>query len=169
MSSASRRSFREKDGYFRDVHEWLNVEFDAQDAVTKVDWSFTGMQGSLETQYMPQTMQNFLIPGNRLKGTISWRTLPEALELFNISDNQLSGSADFAHLPAKLWFLSISWNKFSGSVDLSGITQSIKQLKIARNRLRGTLDLNYLPANAIVNYDDDNFDTVKGVRGRSLS
>ena len=168
MSSAIRERFKDADGCFRDVREWSTLDFDANGAVQKIEWSYSGMQGSLETQYMPQTTQSFMIRGNRLEGTISWQTLPEALDLFNISDNQFSGSVDFSHLPPNLGFLSIAWNHFSGSVDLSGITQSIQQFKIARNRLKGVLDLNCLPEHATVNYDEAAFE-VKGYRKRSLS
>ena len=153
MSRASKRSFKDPTGEFRDVKEWLYVKFDESDAVNEIDWSYSGMHGGIETQYIPPTVRNFNMSGNRLKGTINWQTLPRALCRFCIDFNQLSGSVDFSHLPENLSELYIGWNKFSGSVDLAGITQSIRTLKFSGNRFSGELDLNHLPMEAKVSHD----------------
>ena len=167
MSRSKKRTFVDTDGHFRDIHEWRNVKFDANGAVARVDWRESGMRGSLETQYMPQTTQSFIIRGNFLKGTIGWRTLPAALEIFHISFNQFSGSVDLSGLPPHFEFLNIAQNKFSGSVDLSGIVRSIKKLTITQNQLHGMLDLSFLPEDTVFNFDEDAFE-VKGQRKSEL-
>ncbi|KNH08045.1 leucine-rich repeat protein [Perkinsela sp. CCAP 1560/4] len=129
-----------------DLCEWPGVKYrKRRDEVVEVAWSSLRLGGSLDMQWLPQTVVHFCASYNGLIGSSDLEKLPHGLKNFNLGVNNLSGTVRLHAVPKSLVRLNLKCNKLSGSVDLSGLPIGLKHVILYRNELCGSLDLTSLP------------------------
>ena len=176
---------RDPDGAFLDIHEWLGITLNASGDVDEIDFVRTdggfAEGGSIDFQYVPQTVTTLIIrlfqlsgtmetsqlpiglinlhvDNNFLTGTFDIKTLPEKIQSIDISVNDMSGSLAMDCLPAHVESFSAWSNEFSGTVNLSKLPASLSSLDIAENKLEGSIELrNVPPALQNISLNTNNF------------
>ena len=122
------------------------------------------LEGQLETSILPSVLDNLSVGGNRLKGTFDIKGLPKGMEYINIPANKLHGSLAMDCLPSPMEIFNAWDNEFSGTVNLTELSPMLKKLSLSFNRLEGPLVLlNVPPALKDVELHNNSFDTEKVV------
>ena len=148
--------------------DWMGVSCDENSRVTRINWSYMDLIGTLQWDYLCSTLQEFQVWQNGFSGNVPLNKLPAEMTKLEISCNAFSGELDFSHLPEKmdtiiltqnnfegcvdltrlpeaLTFFNINENNFSRSVCLSNLPSNLRLLGLARNHFTGPLDLQHLP------------------------
>ncbi|KNH05030.1 leucine-rich repeat protein [Perkinsela sp. CCAP 1560/4] len=103
------------------------------------------LSGSIDTVSLPRTLQIFRVEQNVLSGTFDTRGLPHKIEEVSIANNRISGSLNITTLPVGLRAFHASGNLMSGSLDMSSLPDGIKRLSLHNNSFTGVIDLLHLP------------------------
>ena len=148
------------DGSFLDVKQWEGLDFDSAGNITEIDFEYAvdyeliddeenepiiGPGGSMDLQWIPQSVTSFSVANNELEGSVDTQNLPRGLEKFNISYNEFSGEFSLAGLPKTLQLLNIQSNRLSGSLVLADLPRGMEKMFASRNRFTGELNLDDLP------------------------
>ena len=103
------------------------------------------IHGTLDTAYLPQTLQHLNVSINDLDGTINFKRLPQSLEHLDIRENDLSGSLALSDLPKTLKEFFANRNRFSGDISLNDLPPALDCLFIYGNSLTGSIKIEKLP------------------------
>ena len=148
------------DGTFLDVEQWEGLDFDSEGNITEIDFEcevdyeliddeenepLIGPGGSMDLQWISQSVTSFSVANNELEGSVDTQNLPRGLEKFNISFNEFSGEFSLAGLPNTLQLLNIQSNRLSGSLVLADLPRGMEKMFASRNRFTGELNLDDLP------------------------
>ena len=119
----AQKTFRHADKFFIDVCKWQNVvECDGDDNVVIVNFSWGFNPKPIPfmcLELIPPMIQSFILRSANASGTLETTYLPKTLEYFKIIQNKFHGTVDFAHLPQHLIEFSVHNNTFSGSIYIS--------------------------------------------------
>ena len=108
-------------------------------------WMWEDLHGTLETDHLPKSMEEFQLSSTKCDGSVNLTTLPPLIAKFKIRSNKFGGSCDLSTLPSTLQDLNIQDNKFSGTIVLDRLPSAMRNLDVCRNALCGTLDFSQLP------------------------
>ena len=126
-----------------------DVEFEEDGHLFAVDFSGYNLQGTLQLDFMPQSMLYFFVKGNKLHGTLDTSKLPRTLLELDISKNFFFGTIEWGDFPECARSISLSSNQFTGSVDLC-VLPNVYNLSIDRNAFMGRICLSSLPEALVV-------------------
>ena len=129
------------------------VDFDDNqfpfDCLPSQVWDFVvescSIHGTLDTAYLPQTLQHLNVSINYLDGTINFKRLPRSLETLDISKNDFSGSLALSDLPRTLKECGANRNRFCGYISLNDLPPALDYLYVDENSLTGSIHINKLP------------------------
>mmetsp|Transcript_20869 Transcript_20869/g.32553 ORF Transcript_20869/g.32553 Transcript_20869/m.32553 type:complete len:290 (-) Transcript_20869:73-942(-) len=128
------------------LSDWHGIRMSPTDEVTEIVWTSLALEGSLEFQWIPDTVITFHVYGDRFYGTVDWPALQESnVQRLNIGDNRLVGTFAVELLPNSIRFVAVSKNKFDGSLQLPQLPRNMTELFAYENNLHGTLQLTNLP------------------------
>ena len=193
---------KDSDGAFFDIQEWSVLRIDENGDIKGIQMngidSFylpgpsiktSGFQagGSIDFQYVPETVQflavrhmmlegvietsrlskfleSLAVEGNRLKGTFDIKGLPKEMGHISISNNKLHGSLAIDYLPRPMETFFAHDNEFSGTVNLTNLPPKLMKLSLYDNYLEGPLVLLHVPLTLVdVEIHSNRFDTEKVV------
>ena len=129
------------------VCKWRGVTCDASQQATKIIWTWMKLQGTLQWDYLPESVFRFDSSFCRLTGPVFLVALPPRLTYFNLERNIFIGELNLSDLPRILCTLWLNDNKFDGSVDLTLLPCGLEYLYLRNNQLSGAVDLSHLPTN----------------------
>ena len=153
----------------KDLSEWHSgITLNDSNEVTSIAMSYVWIEGSIELNWLPPTVERVVLPenyltgsldltclpdgctfvdlsGNRFSGTIDLTALPNGMKRMDLSWSRLSGTLNLEHLPSSMEGLEISSNAFTGTISLVRLPQSLRELDVGGNKLSGNLNLTQLP------------------------
>ena len=163
-----------RDHQYIPVRSWNGVHFAPNGNIATIDWSFSQyghfltcafdkggsidfqfipqsvldfrinnmeLHGTVDTSCLPPRLKRFAVRTNQLKGAFSLKGLPETIESLNISSNRMEGSLDLENCPQKAIYLRAKDNNFSGTLDFSNVSVSLKELDLSMNKFYGPIDV----------------------------
>ena len=142
--------FQDESGNFIDVEDWPGLTFEKDDTLVYIAWrtvlsKFFPHGGSIDTQWIPSTVESFDIHNNNLEGTIECAFLPPCLEILDCSKNQMSGSFSVGDLPRGMKRVRIEKNRFSGSLEVDALPPTVEYFIASENKFQGTLNFLNVP------------------------
>uniref|UniRef100_A0A7S4PCE6 Uncharacterized protein n=1 Tax=Paramoeba aestuarina TaxID=180227 RepID=A0A7S4PCE6_9EUKA len=78
----------------KEVSAWKKVSLDETGSTSAIDWSFSGLIGTLDFQWIPSTCHSFRTVFSGLKGSINLAYLPRVMKQLTISSNLFSEEID---------------------------------------------------------------------------
>ena len=146
----SKDKFIDASDEFLDISKWRKTKVDAAGNVREVQWhrpgsTFFNYGGTIDLQWIPDTVRNFNFRGNFLNGTFAAEYLPAGLRHFTASRNMLVGSLEAHLLPEWLVTFNVDENSLTGSVDFTKLPENLREIKLFENKLSGHADLSHLP------------------------
>mmetsp|Transcript_32613 Transcript_32613/g.44777 ORF Transcript_32613/g.44777 Transcript_32613/m.44777 type:complete len:241 (-) Transcript_32613:237-959(-) len=124
---------------------WYGVHCNAHSEIQQIDWSDASLTGPLQLRYLPESLEKFIVSGNKLCGQVSVSDLPPRLVFLRMDNNNFEGCVNFSALPEPLIRLSLDENMFTGKVCLTNLPKKLQKLYISDNHFSGELDLRQLP------------------------
>ena len=122
---------------FLDIHCWSILTFDANDKVDSIT-----IHQHLRFDYLNKTIRTHEFgPG----GTLNFDFVPESVTLIDITNSRYSGTVSTGRLPPGLLVLRINGNKFHGEFDTKALPKEIQIIVIANNAFHGSLAMDSLP------------------------
>ena len=145
--------FQDQSGNFLDVTDWFGVAHIDSDVAVYISWrgvfsAYFPQGGSIDTQWIPPTVESVDIHNNELEGTIQTALLPRCLEILDVSKNEMTGEFCVANLPSGIKRVRIEKNQFCGPIEVSALPQSVEYFIVSANKLSGTLDFSNVSSNA---------------------
>jgi hypothetical protein len=128
-----------------DIEKWEGVRLNENGDVTKITCVAMNLEGSVNVQWLPSTIERFQMDNNRLTGTIDLTSLPPPMKYIYLSDNHFTGTIDLCHLPECFQFLNLTVNNLNGTLNLENLPQSLYSLSLGHNEFSGTVSLVNLP------------------------
>eukprot|EP00009_Paramoeba_aestuarina_P000066 CAMPEP_0201509066 /NCGR_PEP_ID=MMETSP0161_2-20130828/2229_1 /ASSEMBLY_ACC=CAM_ASM_000251 /TAXON_ID=180227 /ORGANISM="Neoparamoeba aestuarina, Strain SoJaBio B1-5/56/2" /LENGTH=191 /DNA_ID=CAMNT_0047903913 /DNA_START=24 /DNA_END=599 /DNA_ORIENTATION=+ len=123
-----------------DIGSWFGVDRNASDEVTDITWGYFRMGGSVQLEWLPDTVTSVFLNNNRFEGTVCLTSLPVGLLKLSLSYNRFVGTIDVSCLPRGMIGLFLNNNMFEGETDFTQIPESLKLLWVSQNsQLSGTL------------------------------
>mmetsp|Transcript_6987 Transcript_6987/g.10593 ORF Transcript_6987/g.10593 Transcript_6987/m.10593 type:complete len:221 (-) Transcript_6987:59-721(-) len=130
----------------RPLKEWYGISFHYRTkGVFKIEWPMYELEGWIDLQYLPTTVDILNVSLNGLTGCIDLAVLPDSLTQLLLSGNQFSGSIDLTKLPSRMKKLDISDNKLTGCIDLTNIPSTMLEMNLDNNTFYGETDFSNLP------------------------
>ena len=111
--------------------------------------------GTVSTALLPQTLNTFVIHGNKFQGTIDLTCLPPALVTFRGRFNRFDGTINLESLPNKMQKLDLSGNDLTGTLCLTKLPLAMYTLSLNDNRFTGTIELKNLPPLDVLDLSDN--------------
>ena len=145
VENVQRTRERRKKRAAEDACAWKGVDCDADANVVSIEFSDSFKGGSVDVQYIPQSVKKFVAFGNNFKGSLDLRTLPKSLEVFDMSLNELSGELVLDVPQHRLQEIDLSQNNFHGSLRFDALPDTLIELRLSENLLSGSIDLASLP------------------------
>ena len=162
------KRLQDKEGDFNDACEWPGVQCNEEFAVTSMDFDNTdylrrcmadllgwdannsrelGLSpgGSMDLQWIPETVTDFRVSGLSLEGQVNTQWLPRELRQFTITNNKFHGEFVTSELPEHLETVRLSSNMLSGSLSLHTLPRFLVSFDASSNKFSGTLNLRKLP------------------------
>ena len=156
---------QDESGDFLAVEIWKGLTFDSKGNITKIDFESDfgynlfrgsdeeevdetptiGPEGSMDLQWIPQSVKYFNISDLDISGSVDTTKLPRSLKAFNISFNSFEGDFDMAGLPDKIEVLNIQHNALSGYLVLADFPRSLRRLYASHNAFAGEIKMEDLP------------------------
>ena len=149
------KQLKDAEGDFRDIELWKGLRFDAKGNVSEIDFEHNfdfDFFASSDEEADAYTEGTSLGPG----GSMDLQWIPESVTAFCIAYLEISGSVDTAKLPRKLEEFDISCNVFTGEFRMDGLPETMKGLNVKRNALSGQLILADLPRGIQMVYVSNN-------------
>ena len=138
--------FRKECGQYHKINRWSGLLLTSDENVKAISWSHYQLKGTIYFEWVPETVEKFVVDGNRLRCTINLYLLDRtALKTLNVDRNELHGSVDLTHLPQVMESLSLAVNQLTGSIDLTRLPDSLRLLDLRLNQLSGSVNLTKLP------------------------
>ena len=72
----------------KDIEEWESVEIEDGEVV-EIDWKKKDLKGSIHLEWLPSSVKELAVSGNRLAGTLDW-ALPTSMKELNLSVNKFT-------------------------------------------------------------------------------
>ena len=151
--------FKDCDGSFLDFNEWNGIFTDRKGMPTRIDWEAIAIHqegGTIQLDWLPETIQEFLCSLNGVRGTVTTKMLPLELQVFDVHTNALSGKFAIEDSPRGLTSIIINDNEFEGSLTLLSLPPKLEHLCASANKFSGSLDLGSLPQTLETLFLDDN-------------
>ena len=115
------------------------------ESVTSLQFGGLGLQGTLDTAALPRCMISLEIDGNNFRGKFCQSGLPRSMRNVGISYNAFQGPIDAAEMPRSMEVFWASANAFSGSINFRALPRFLKEFSVERNALSGEIDLSRIP------------------------
>eukprot|EP00009_Paramoeba_aestuarina_P010833 CAMPEP_0201523784 /NCGR_PEP_ID=MMETSP0161_2-20130828/20922_1 /ASSEMBLY_ACC=CAM_ASM_000251 /TAXON_ID=180227 /ORGANISM="Neoparamoeba aestuarina, Strain SoJaBio B1-5/56/2" /LENGTH=166 /DNA_ID=CAMNT_0047922993 /DNA_START=120 /DNA_END=620 /DNA_ORIENTATION=+ len=122
-----------------ELHEWWGLVMHKKTGVRKIAWSCFRMGGSIQLEWLPNTVVEAFFNDNSFEGTVTLLGLPESLQCLSVSHNNLSGTVDLMNLPENLREISLQKNSFEGDTDFSQLPASLKYIDVSDTKLEGKI------------------------------
>ena len=126
--------------------KWSGISCDEEGRVIEIKWYQFLLSGTLQWEFLPHTLNTFILNVNRLEGKVPFTDLPPKLLHLYMDGNFFHSKADFTALPDTIAYMVLRCNNFSGEICLTKLPQTLSWLNLARNRFSGPLDLTNLPS-----------------------
>ena len=156
---------QDANGDFMPIESWSGLKFDSDGNISEIDFDSNyganlfrdedepevdenppiGPGGSMELQWIPQSVRKFFMQEVRISGTVDTHKLPRRLEEFDISKNKFTGEFRTEGLPDTLRVLNIQMNNLSGSLSIAAIPRCMHRFYASYNNFSGEVNLNDLP------------------------
>ena len=144
----SKSKYKDNDGMYLDVCEWLGVRCDADGRVVQILINSKNVTGSLELRYVPPKVK-VLFPiclvASRLTGSADLTQLPEGMQNLSLSKNRFTGEIDLTQLPEGMYMMYLNNNQLTGEIDLTQLPEGMYSMYLNNNQLTGEIDLAHLP------------------------
>ena len=142
--------FQNADGDHLEACAWPEVSCNMAKDVESITFCLHGQAffpdgGTIHIDFIPQTVETFIVSENNLEGTCDTWRLPREMNSFFAHYNRLHGSFDLAGLPRDLFALSIAQNRFSGGLSIGDLPPQLTYFNAECNFFTGSLDLGKLP------------------------
>eukprot|EP00009_Paramoeba_aestuarina_P003334 CAMPEP_0201522622 /NCGR_PEP_ID=MMETSP0161_2-20130828/18394_1 /ASSEMBLY_ACC=CAM_ASM_000251 /TAXON_ID=180227 /ORGANISM="Neoparamoeba aestuarina, Strain SoJaBio B1-5/56/2" /LENGTH=217 /DNA_ID=CAMNT_0047921527 /DNA_START=21 /DNA_END=674 /DNA_ORIENTATION=- len=141
-----------------DLTKWPGLSYNDSGEIIGIHWQNYGLEGSIDLQWLPNSLEKLILWGNRLTGTLDLTVLPDTLTHLSAHSNRFSGSLDLTQLPKSLRRIELNGaNVFSGTVDLTQLPPKLGGIWISGKKLVGETDFSHLPVSlTIINIDFTN-------------
>eukprot|EP00834_Sanchytrium_tribonematis_P008230 NODE_906_length_3154_cov_0.740426.p2 type:complete len:271 gc:universal NODE_906_length_3154_cov_0.740426:1154-1966(+) len=124
--------------------------------ITSVEWSYLGLNGTIDTTFLPYQLIHLNLEQNQLNGTLPQTGYPVTLESINVATNQFSGKiprfhnglvsmtlennyfTSFDTLPVTLTLFYANFNQLNQSFP-ENLPKDIIRFSAQSNRLNGTI------------------------------
>ena len=145
----NKNDFLDEDGEYKDVCKWKGVECDSNSNVVKIYWynDLNVKGGSIDLEYIPPNVTEFIVMSQSLNGTINVSFLPHRLLLFDMFENKLSGQLHLHNLPNHINEFFVGYNNLEGTIDLTMLPSSLEILGLNKNNFTDPINLIHLPMN----------------------
>jgi len=161
-----KEAFRDSDGYFTDIADWVGVTVSDASEVTDINWEkemgfglfgddddddalddlgIPKPGGSIDLSLVPPTVIDLLIPDLKLHGTIDTFALPRSLSTIDLDGNNFHGTFAAKGLPSGIDSIYIGNNRLSGTFDIAALPRKLGVVSLAKNMFGGTLSLKDFP------------------------
>ena len=164
-----KEEFQDANGNYLDVSDWWGIlvlegrvrnviikekefrkeQFPFQFVPPQISLGLTvascGIQGTLNTSLLPQSMIALCLQENDLHGSPDFKAIPRTMKKMDISRNSFSGSLPLADMPDSLIEFRASFNNFSGEISLNNLPRAIHFLYVKGNKLSGSIVIDRLP------------------------
>ena len=138
-------AFRDAADDFHLISLWPRVAVVDAKVIT-IHWIRQGMcDGALNFEFMPQTIQKFVVIMGVLYGPLPVHQLSRCLRRLNLMINRLEGAFHVADLPPNIAEVDVSQNLLSGSIDLCALPRTVTEMSLKYNGFGGTLNMEHLP------------------------
>ena len=128
------------------ANKWVGVECDAQGTIRGISWENMHLSGTLQWEYIPQSLTYLSLCRNMLSGSVNWSYIPPQLEVLRLTNNAFEGSIELRSLPHTLREFWVPDNFFSGDLCFDYIPDNLRSMFLSRNRdLGGVIDMQKLP------------------------
>ena len=154
-------------GTFIDIEKWSILDVGGDGNVYEIDMDIDGFDlgrlvgryncartvetccfqqgGSLDFQYVPDTVINLRVVDMGVEGKIKTASLPRRLRDLEVNGNQLTGEFDIEALPQRITQVDISKNKMSGSLAMDCLPEYLTYFNARQNQFSGTVKFDDLP------------------------
>ena len=144
-------------GDFKDICDWNSVLCQNQEVVqftqNNLQISNAGNDidrtslGTLHLEYMPSSVERFLINSCPYEGTLDTAALPRGMQVLHLCAGLYTGTVDLCALPPTLKALKLTKSAFAGSISLSRLPGVLHTLSLLDNQFQGTISLDKLSPN----------------------
>ena len=167
----TKKTYKDNDGMYLDICEWLGIEFDDDGGVIQIyidshtingslklcyvppkvnvlminSWGKNQLRGSVDLTQLPCGMEELYLYNNQLTGVVDLTQLPSSMETLGLHNNQLTGVVDLTQLPGEMTILWLHNNQLTGAIDLTHLPERMESLYLRNNQLSGAIDLTQLP------------------------
>mmetsp|Transcript_6312 Transcript_6312/g.9574 ORF Transcript_6312/g.9574 Transcript_6312/m.9574 type:complete len:215 (-) Transcript_6312:33-677(-) len=128
-----------------EIDNWKGLVFSANGDIIQLLVDFLQLEGSINLQWLPSTIQLVRMCGNRLSGTLDLENLPDSLAELHLFTNRFVGSISLMKLPPEFQWLNVNDNNLSGSLDLTQLPNTLQCLYLSMNGFVGMTDFSKLP------------------------
>ena len=147
-------------GAFLRVEHWSGLTFDSSCNITFIDFPNFGFHdsdaenwteeppigpgGSMDLQWIPQTVVSFNVSEQNLIGSVETAN-SRGPQIFDISQNIFFGEFRMDGLPRGLVHLTIQYNRLLGSIVVVDMQRGLHKFLTASNEFSGSINLEDLP------------------------
>ena len=120
---------------------WVGVTC-APKLVVKIDWNTYVSCTNVHIGWLPGTVEQVHMRGQRTIGRLVTRQLPKSIQNFALVGCNLSGPVDFMHLPRQLLEIDLRRNAISGAVWLIHLPTTLHKIYLSENEVEAVVVAN---------------------------
>ena len=144
LSDCAKQAFRDENGDFLPVCEWMNIDCNMDGKVEGIMLKHNA--GNLNLDFTPPTVRLIDLKSDHSLGVNSVNNLPESIEVLLLNHVCIDEPMKIASLPRALQFCTLEACALQGTCDFTAFPDKLENFRMPRNECHGNVRLDALPA-----------------------